>query len=57
MCRNIHALHNFEPPATAELLDQLVTNPPLKDRQIEAARARERSANRYASLSGSSSAV
>ncbi len=90
MCRNIHTLHNFEPPATeeeihasslqyvrkvsgftkpsqanreafdqavaavakvtAELLDQLVTNAPPKDREIEAARARERAAKRYASL-------
>ena len=90
MCRNIHTLHNFEPPATeeeihasslqyvrkvsgftkpsqanreafdqavaavakvtAELLDQLVTNAPPKDREIEAARARERAAKRDASL-------
>lgn len=90
MCRNIHTLHNFEPPATeeeihasslqyvrkvsgftkpsranqeafdqavaavanvtAELLDQLITNAPPKDREIEAARARERAAKRYASL-------
>lgn len=93
MCRNIHTLHNFEPPATeeeihasslqyvrkvsgftkpsranqeafdqavaavaeatAELLDRLVTNAPPKDREIEAARARERAAKRYASLPGS----
>ena len=35
---------------TAELLDQLITNAPPKDREIEAARARERAAKRYASL-------
>ena len=90
MCRNIHTLYNFEPPATheeihaaalqyvrkvsgftkpsqanqqafdeavaavskasAELLGQLVTNAPPKDREIEAARARERAAKRYATV-------
>jgi hypothetical protein len=89
MCRNIHTLYNFEPPATAEeihasslqyvrkvsgftkpsqanqaafdqaveavtrataeLLGQLVTNAAPKDREIEAARARERAAQRYGS--------
>ena len=88
MCRNIHTLYNFEPPATneeirdaslqyvrkisgftkpsqanagaferaveavtaasTELLDALVTNAPPKDREVEAARARERAARRYA---------
>lgn len=33
---------------TAELLDALVTNAPPKDREVEAAKARERSAKRYA---------
>ncbi len=88
MCRSIHTLHNFEPPATedevraaalqyvrkisgstepsranaaaferavdlvtaasAELLDQLVTSAPPKDREVEAAKARARTAARYA---------
>ena len=88
MCRNIHTLYNFEPPATDEevrgaalqyvrkisgftkpsqangeafaravdevaaasrrLLDELVTSAAPKDREVEAARARARSANRYA---------
>jgi hypothetical protein len=88
MCRNIHQLHNFEPPATHEevraaalqyvrkisgftkpsqanveafehavdavaavserLLDELVTAAPPKDREVEAAKARARSAHRYA---------
>lgn len=88
MCRNIRTLHNFEPPATPEevqdaslqyvrkisgstkpsaanaaafdraveavaaatreLLDSLVTAAPPKDREIEAAKARERAAKRYA---------
>lgn len=87
MCRNIHTLFNFEPPATeeeiraaavqyvrkvsgftkpsraneeaceravdaitaatAELLDGLVTAAPPKDRQREAARARQRARQRY----------
>ncbi len=34
--------------ATAELLDDLVTSAPPKDREAEAARARARSAARYA---------
>jgi hypothetical protein len=88
MCRNIHTLHNFEPPATDEeirasalqyvrkisgynkpsqanaeaferaveevadastrLLDALVTSAPPKDREVEAAKARARSEQRYA---------
>ena len=88
MCRNIHTLHNFEPPATedevrgaalqyvrkvsgytkpsqantaaferavdevadatARLLAELVTTAPPKDREVEAARKRERSAERFA---------
>jgi hypothetical protein len=32
---------------TRELLDRLVTNAPPKDREVEAAKARERSAQRY----------
>ncbi|TRW44794.1 DUF2277 domain-containing protein [Georgenia yuyongxinii] len=88
MCRNIHTLHNFEPPAeraevraaalqyvrkvagmtkpsqanqaafddavahvaraTQDLLDALVTSAPPKDREIEAAKARERSRLRFA---------
>ena len=34
MCRNIHTLFNYEPPAT--------------DHEVEAARARERAAKRFA---------
>jgi hypothetical protein len=88
MCRNIRALHNFEPAATdeeirgaalqyvrkisgftkpsqantatferavdevarasARLLGELVTNAPPKDRAVEAAKRRERSAQRFA---------
>ena len=88
MCRNIHTLFNYEPPATAEevrdsslqyvrkvsgftkpsraneeafdravdeiaaatqrLLDALVTTAAPKDREVEAARARERAAKRFA---------
>jgi hypothetical protein len=88
MCRNIHTLFNFEPPATEDevrdaalqyvrkisgftkpsraneaafacavdevaaasqrLLDELVTSAPRKDREVEAARKRERAAKRYA---------
>jgi hypothetical protein len=88
MCRNIHTLFNFEPPATedevrgaalqyvrkvsgfskpsqaneaaferavdevaaatARLLDELVTNAPPKDREVEAARKRERAEKRFA---------
>ena len=88
MCRSIHTLHNFEPPATEEevraaalqyvrkisgftkpsqanaaaferavdavadatsrLLDELVTSAPPKDRELEAARARARWAERQA---------
>jgi hypothetical protein len=88
MCRNIHTLYNYEPPATEEevrgaalqyvrkisgfgkpsraneeafaravddvalasqrLLDELVTSALPKDREVEAERARARSAKRYA---------
>jgi hypothetical protein len=88
MCRNIRTLHNFEPPATREeiddaalqfvrkisgsnkpsqanaeafdravaevadatarLLDSLVTNAPPKDREVEAAKRKARSAARFA---------
>ena len=88
MCRNIHTLFNFEPPATEDevhgaalqyvrkvsgftkpsqaneaaferavdevaeatsrLLAHLVTNAPPKDREVEAARKRERAAKRFA---------
>jgi hypothetical protein len=88
MCRNIHTLHNFEPPATedeirasalqyvrkvsgstkpsranteafdravdevalatAKLLDELVTAAPPKNRDVEAAKRRERAAQRFA---------
>ena len=88
MCRNIHTLFNFEPPATddevrdaslqyvrkisgftkpskaneeafdeaieavahisRDLLDKLVTNAPPKDRETDAAKARERARQRYA---------
>lgn len=88
MCRNIRALHNFEPPATAEeihasavqyvrkisgmnkpsaansdafdnaveeiaavthrLVHSLVTTAAPKHREVEAAKARARSAERYA---------
>jgi hypothetical protein len=88
MCRNIHTLFNFEPPAnedevrgaalqyvrkvsgftkpsqaneaaferavdevaeaTGRLLDELVTNAPPKDREVEAQRKRERAAKRFA---------
>jgi hypothetical protein len=33
---------------TARLMDELVTNAPPKDREVEAAKARARSAERYA---------
>jgi hypothetical protein len=88
MCRSIHTLHNFEPPATEEevraaslqyvrkisgftkpslangeafeqavdavaaattrLLDELVTSAAPKDRELEAAKARARRAQRQA---------
>ena len=88
MCRNIHTLFNFEPPATddevrdaslqyvrkisgftkpsqaneaaferavdavtavsRELLGELTTNAPPKDREVVAAKARERARQRYA---------
>ncbi|WP_454777931.1 DUF2277 domain-containing protein [Georgenia muralis] len=90
MCRNIHTLHNFAPPATEdevhaaalqyvrkvagmnkpsqanaasfdlavervveatrELLGDLVTTAPPKDREVEAEKARERSRRRYAEV-------
>jgi hypothetical protein len=34
--------------ATVRLLDELVTNAPPKDREVEAAKRRARSAQRYA---------
>ena len=89
MCRSIHQLHNFEPPATPdeiqaaalqyvrkiagatrpsqanqaafdaavaavaaateELLANLVTTAPPRDREVEAAKARARAEKRYAS--------
>jgi hypothetical protein len=92
MCRNIHTLFNFEPPATEEeirgaalqyvrkisgftkpsraneaaferavdevaeassrLLGALVTTAAPKDREQEAARARERAARRIEALAG-----
>jgi hypothetical protein len=88
MCRNIQALHNFEPPATeeevrnaalqyvrkisgftkpsranaeafecaveevaeasAKLLSRLVTSAPPKNREVEAAKRKARSAQRFA---------
>jgi hypothetical protein len=88
MCRNIHTLFNFEPPATSEevrdaslqyvrkisgftkpsqaneaafaiavdevaaatqrLIESLVTSAEPKDREVEAERARERAAKRFA---------
>jgi hypothetical protein len=88
MCRNIHTLFNYEPPATEHevrdaalqyvrkvsgftkpsraneaafaqavdeiaaatqrLIDSLVTSAPARDREVEAARARERAAKRFA---------
>jgi hypothetical protein len=88
MCRNIHTLFNFVPPATEDevhdaalqyvrkvsgftkpsqaneaaferaveevaqatgrLIAELVTNAPPKDREVEAARKRERAAKRFA---------
>ena len=88
MCRNIHTLFNYEPPATEDevhdaalqyvrkvsgftkpsqaneaaferaveevaqatgrLIAELVTNAPPKDREVEAARKRERAAKRFA---------
>ena len=91
MCRNIHTLYNFEPPATehdvhsaalqyvrkisgfqkpsraneeafaravdavaaasARLLEELVTSAPPRDREVEAARARERAQQRFSTVS------
>ena len=87
MCRNIHVLFNFEPPATDEeiraaalqyvrkvsgyakpseanaevfeaavqrvseatrqMLDELTTSAPARDREVEAAKARERARRRF----------
>jgi hypothetical protein len=89
MCRNIHTLHNYDPPATEEeirgaalqyvrkisgstkpskanevaferavdeiahvthhLLADLVTSAPPRDREAEAAKARERAVKRFGS--------
>lgn len=53
MCRNIKTLYNFDPPASedevsAQLLDELVTAAPAKDREVEAAKAKARSEQRFA---------
>ena len=54
MCRNIHVLHNFEPAAheiahiTQHLLEDLVAFGQPKNREIEAAKAKERSVKRFA---------
>jgi hypothetical protein len=88
MCRNIHTLHNFEPPATEDeiraaalqyvrkvsgftkpsqanaepferavdavaaasrqLLAELTTSAPPKDREVEAAKAKARAQQRFA---------
>ena len=42
--RAVHAVST----ATRQLLDELVTNAPPKDREVEAAKARARSAARFA---------
>jgi hypothetical protein len=92
MCRNIHVLANFEPPATEDeieaaalqyvrkvsgttrpsaaneeafaeavravaaatrtLLGELVTKAPPRDREVEAAKARARAAERYGTRTG-----
>ena len=92
MCRNIHTLFNFEPPATeqeiqdaalqyvrkisgftkpsqanqavfeeavqavtlasAQLLEQLVTTAQPRDREVEAAKARARAAERFPAAAG-----
>ena len=43
MCRNIRTLHNFDPPATDE---EIRSSAPPKDREVEAAKRRERFAAR-----------
>ncbi|GAA1145349.1 DUF2277 domain-containing protein [Ornithinicoccus hortensis] len=43
-----HAVHVIE-HATQDLIDSLVTTAPPKDREVEAAKAKERSAKRFAS--------
>jgi hypothetical protein len=58
MCRNIRPLYNFEPPATdAEAYDAALqfvrkvsgfSKPSPKDREVEAAKRKARSAQRYA---------
>ena len=72
MCRNIHVLHNFDPPATSEEViaaalqfvrkvagttkpskaneEALTSSAPPKDREAEAAKARARSAARFAGV-------
>ena len=68
MCRNIRTLHNFAPPASDDevraaalqyvrtlsgsTLNALSTAAPARDRDTEAARARERSAKRFAKVPG-----
>jgi hypothetical protein len=54
MCRNIKTLFNFEPPATADvaavartLIESLVTTAAPRDREVEAERAKARSAARF----------
>ena len=44
-----HRLYNFNFPAAHELLDALVTAAPPRDREVEAAKARERAADRFRS--------
>jgi hypothetical protein len=96
MCRNIHPLNNYQPPATSDevyaaalqfvrkvsgstkpsatnraafddavaqiahvthhLLDALVTSAPPKDRTVETAKARARSAKRFPATVGAPSA-
>jgi hypothetical protein len=58
MCRNIRTLHNFEPPATESEVEAAAlqyvrkisgfTKPSQANEQAEAAKARARSAQRYA---------
>jgi hypothetical protein len=48
MCRNIKTLFNFEPPATEqEISASSVTTSDPRDREVEAARAKARSAARF----------
>jgi hypothetical protein len=46
MCRNIRTLFNFEPPATV-LIRSLTTTSAPRDRDVEIAKARARSAERF----------